>query len=163
LGGTLNKTATTFNVGDGPKDKQYRSIISFNTSTLPDNAVIVSAQVKVKRQGIVGTDPFSTHGSLLLEIRNGLFSNNLDLRVGDFAAAPSSGVQEMITPLTSSWYAANLSSSNLALVNKAGVTQFRLRFDRDDNDDLGADYMKFFTGEASAGNQPQLIVKYFLP
>jgi hypothetical protein len=163
VGGTLNKAATTFYVGDDPKDKQYRAIISFNTASLPDNAFIVSAQVKVKRQGIAGTDPFTTHGNLLLEIRNGLFSNNLDLKVSDFAAASSSSTPETTTPLTSSWYAANLGSSNLAFVNKYGVTQFRLRFDRDDNDDLSADYMKFFTGESTTANQPQLIVTYVLP
>ncbi|HEX2994224.1 MAG TPA: hypothetical protein VHP14_05350, partial [Anaerolineales bacterium] len=161
-GGTLDKTATTFYVGDDAKDKQYRSIISFNTASLPDNAIIVSAQVKIKRQGVVGTDPFTTHQSLFLEIRNGLFSNDLDLNLTDFAAAPSSTTPEKITPLTSSWYAASLSSSNLAFVNKYGVTQFRLRFERDDNDDMGADYMKFFTGEGTTGTQPELIIEYIV-
>ncbi|MGE5776489.1 MAG: hypothetical protein ACM33V_09725 [Chloroflexota bacterium] len=161
-GGTLNKTATTFYVGDDAKDKQYRSILSFNTASLPDNAIIVSAQVKIKRQGVVGTDPFTTHKSLFLEIRNGLFSNDLDLKLTDFAAAASSTTPEKVTPLTSSWYAANLSSSNLAFVNKYGVTQFRLRFERDDNDDMGADYMKFYTGEGATTTQPELIIKYIV-
>jgi uncharacterized delta-60 repeat protein len=164
VGGSLNKTATTFNVGDDPRDKQYRSILSFNTATLPDNAIVTSAQIKIKRQGVVGTDPFATHGSLLLEIRNGLFSNGLDLDLSDFAAPASSSVQETFAPLTSSWYAANLSSSNLVFVNKNGVTQFRLHFDLDDNDDLDADYMKFFAGDATdESTQPQLIVSYILP
>jgi uncharacterized delta-60 repeat protein len=164
VGGLLDKTATTFNVGDDQRDRQYRSIISFNTDSLPDNAFIVSAQVKVKRQGIVGTNPFTTHGNLLLEIRNGLFSNDLDVSLSDFAAPPSSSTPETITPLTSSWYAANLGGVNLALVNKYGVTQFRLRFDLDDNDDLGSDYMKFFSGDASyEADYPQLIVTYVVP
>jgi uncharacterized delta-60 repeat protein len=163
-GGSLNKAATTFYVGDDPKDKQYRSIISFNTASLPDNAIIISAQVKVKRQGVVGTDPFATHGSLLLDIRNGLFNNDLDLRLPDFAAPASSSTPETVTPLTSSWYAANLSTSNLAFVNKYGITQFRLRFGLDDNDDQSADYMKFFTGESAVtANRPQLVIKYILP
>lgn len=113
-------------------------------------------------QNEMGTDPFATHGSLLLEIRNGLFSNSLDLDLSDFAAPASSSVQEAVVPLTSSWYAASLSSSNLVFVNKYGVTQFRPRFDRDDIDDLNADYAKFFTGETSTENQPQLIVTYIL-
>lgn len=163
-GGTLNKTATTFNVGDDPRDKQYRSILSFNTASLPDNAIVTSAQIKIRRQGLVGTDPFATHGSLLLEIRNGLFSNSLDLDLSDFAAPASSSVQETFAPLPSSWYAASLSSSNLVFVNKYGVTQFRLRFDRDDNDDLDADYIKFFAGDATEeATQPQLIVTYIVP
>ncbi len=164
VGGLLNKTATTFNVGDDQLDRQYRSILSFNTDSLPDNAFITSAQVKIKRQGVMGTDPFTTHGNLLLEIRNGLFSNDLEVSLSDFAAPPSSTIQETFTPLTSSWYAANLSGSNLALVNKYGVTQFRLRFNLDDNDDLGSDYMKFFSGDAPyEADYPQLIVTYVVP
>lgn len=163
-GGLLDKTATTFNVGDDQNDKQYRSIISFNTSALPDNAIVTSAQVSIKRQGLVGTDPFTTHENLLLEIRNGLFSNDLDLSLSDFTALASSNTQETFTPSTFTWYTANLSSTNLALVNKYGVTQFRLRFNLDDNDDQGSDYMKFFSGDAAdEANHPQLIVTYILP
>ncbi len=163
VGGTLNKTAATFNVGDDVKDKQYRSILSFNTATLPDNAVIISAQFNIKRQASVGTDPFTTHGNLLLEIRNGAFSNNTAVALNDFAAAPSGSTPETLTNLASSWVTVQLSISDLAFINKVGVTQFRLRFELDDNDDLSADYLKFYSGEAAAANQPQLIVTYVLP
>lgn len=162
-GGTLNRVATTFNVGDDQKDRQYRSIISFNTATLPDNAIITSAQVNIKRQGLVGTDPFITHGKLLLEIRNGLYSNDFDLTLGDFAADPSSVIQDTFVGLSYTWYTTKVGYSNLALVNKYGVTQFRLRFNLDDNDDLSADSVKFFAGDAQDSFQPQLIITYALP
>lgn len=162
-GGTLNRVATTFNVGDDQRDRQYRSIISFNTTSLPDDAVITSAQVNVKRQGLVGTDPFLTHGKMLLEIRNGLFSNDFDLKLGDFAADPSSVAHDTFVGLTYSWYTAKVSYPNLVFVNQHGVTQFRLRFSLDDNDDLSADYIRFFSGEAQDSFQPQLIVTYTLP
>jgi uncharacterized delta-60 repeat protein len=163
VGGSLNRSSTTFNLGDDPKDRQYRSIISFNTASLPDNARITSAYVSIKKQGLVGTDPFTTHGFLLLEIRNGLFNNDLDLRLSDFAAPPSSSAPDAFGATTFSWYTAPLSSSNLAFINKTGVTQFRLRFSRDDNDDGNADYIKFFSGEAPGGSQPKLVVSYMLP
>jgi uncharacterized delta-60 repeat protein len=162
-GGILNTTATTVNAGDDPQDKQYRSILSFQTSSLPDNALITSVQVRVRKQGLVGTDPFTTHGSLLLEIRNGLFSNNLDLKLSDFSAPPSSSKQDKFSASTDGWYAANLSASNLAFVNRFGPTQFRLRFNLDDNDDLNADYVKFFSGDATTESQPQLVITYVLP
>jgi uncharacterized delta-60 repeat protein len=162
-GGTLNTTATTVNAGDDPQDKQYRSILSFQTSSLPDNALITSVQVKIRKQGLVGTDPFTTHGSLLLEIRNGLFSNNLDLKLSDFSASPSSSQPDKFSASTNGWYTANLRLSNLAFVNRFGPTQFRLRFNLDDNDDLNADYVKFFSGDSTTENQPQLIVTYVLP
>ncbi len=162
-GGTLNRASTTLNVGDDQKDRQYRSILSFNTASLPDNAIITAAQVNVKRQGLVGTDPFTTHGRLLLEIRNGLYGNDFDLKLGDFAADPSSILPDSFVGLSYTWYTARLGYSNLAFVNKYGVTQVRLRFNLDDNDDLGADYVKFFAGDAQDSFQPQLIVTYTLP
>ncbi|MGZ9234419.1 MAG: right-handed parallel beta-helix repeat-containing protein, partial [Anaerolineales bacterium] len=63
VGNQLDKNATTLNVGDDQRDRQYRGILSFDTSSLPDNAIIVSAELKVKRQSVVGTDPFGTHGA----------------------------------------------------------------------------------------------------
>ena len=160
-GGTLDKNATTFNVGDDPKDKQYKGILSFDTSSLPDNAVIVSVQLKVKRQDVSGTDPFGTHGTLSAEIRKGPLGNAA-LETADFssAAAPA---KEPLSSLTSSWYAVQLSNGNLTLVNKAGVTQFRLSFSKDDNDDLGADYIKFFSGNSTDANKPELVITYFVP
>jgi uncharacterized delta-60 repeat protein len=165
IGGYMNKLATVINVGDDVRDRQYRSILSFNTISLPDNAVIVSAEVKVKRQGAIGQDPFNTHGNLLVEPRLGLFSNNINLQLGDFKAAASTGATpEILQPSTPlNWYSAILSNSNELLINKYGVTQFRLRFTKDDNDDLGADYVKFFSGEAADAYRPQLIINYYIP
>ena len=164
VGGTLDKNATTFFVGDDAKDKQYRGILSFNTSSLPDNVVIIAAQLEIKRQGIVGTDPFGTHGALMLEIRNGSFDNNAAVQAADFSAAASPGaVRDSFSALTFTWYRAQFSDANLLLVNKFGTTQFRILFDKDDNDDLGADYLKFFSGNAPADNQPQLIITYYVP
>jgi hypothetical protein len=165
IGGSLDKFATTFNVGDATKDRQYRSILSFNTSTLPDTAAITSVQLKIRKQGLTGTDPFTTHGNLLLDIRNSAFGNNLALQTTDFSAAASQGaIQEQVPAIgLNNWYTVNLNSTNLSFISKIGTTQFRLLFSKDDNDDLGADYLKFFTGNSTAANQPQLIITYYLP
>jgi hypothetical protein len=162
-GGSINAAATTFYVGDDAKDRQFRGILSFNTGSIPDNAIITSAQVKIKRQGVTGVDPFTTHGDLLLDVRAGAFGNNIELKLDDFSAVVEPGsIQEKFSNLTYSWYAANLNSTNLGFVNKYGVTQFRLRFSKDDNDDLHADYMKFFSGNASDADRPQLLVTYYI-
>jgi hypothetical protein len=162
-GRRIDRNATTLQVGDDPRDRQYKSILSFDTSSLPDNALIVAAQLKVKRQDIVGADPFGTHGALVLEIRTGPF-NNASLQAADFsAAAGPGGLRDSFAGLTSSWYAAQLSSANLVLINKAGLTQFRLFFSKDDNDDQGADYLKFFSGNSPEANRPELIINYYVP
>ena len=159
-GGTLDKNSNAIFVGDGTKDRQYRGFLSFDTASLPDDAVVTAAQVKVKRQGIVGTDPFITHGSLLLEIRNGTFSNNVALGLEDFAAIANIGsTQDPFSGAVDNWHTASLSGVNLSHVNKHGTTQFRLMFAKDDNDDMGADYVKFFSGNSTSA-QPELVVTY---
>ena len=164
-GGTLNRTATTFNVGDDAADRQYRGFLSFDTSALPDNAVIVRVTLKVRKQAQVGPNAFSTHGNLLVDIRKGSFSNDSVLQIGDFQASAHRNAAAVIpnNPV-SAWYSVNFPSSVFGFVNKSGLTQLRLRFQKDDNDDGGADYVKFFSGDSTtASYKPQLIVEYYVP
>lgn len=164
VGLLFNRLATVIQVGDDVRDRQYRSLLSFNTITLPDNAVILSAQLNVIKQGVVGTNPFTTHGALLVEIRAGTFSDNLLLQASDFSAAASPGSSlETLLEATPTRYTVNLGDTNLAFINKVGVTQFRLRFALDDNDDMGNDYLKFFSGNSTDANRPALIITYYLP
>ena len=163
-GGTLDNDATSFHVGDDVKDRQYRGILAFDTTSLPNNAVILQAQLKVRQQGIVGSDPFGTHGTLLSEIRNGTFSNNAILQTGDYSSAATPGyVWDTFAEQTPDWYVTELHNANLLLVNKAGTTQFRLFFSKADNDDLNADYVNFYSGDAQISNTPQLVVTYYVP
>ena len=164
VGGTQNSSATTFNVGDDPNNKQYRSILSFNTASIPDTAVVTSAQLKIRIQGVAGTDPFATFGNLLVDIRNGHFGNSIGLELADFSAAASpSTYQDHISAITYNWYGVNLSVANLGLMSKIGVTQFRLRFSLSSDNDKIADYDKFYSGNAPTGYQPQLIITYYVP
>ena len=164
VGGWFDKLGRSFQVGDNPKDRQSRGLLSFNTASLPDTAVITSAQVNIKKQAVVGTNPFTTHGPLLLEIRSGSFSNNLALQLSDFSAPASPGsVREQFSPSGLHWYRSTLSSGNLALINRTGMTQFRLRFTKDDNDDMSADYLLFCSGNSDIANQPQLVITYYVP
>jgi uncharacterized delta-60 repeat protein len=160
-GGKLDRVATTIKVGDDQKNRQYRGILSFNTFSIPDNAIVTAAELRIKRQSIVGNDPFTSHGDLLVDIKNSAFGGNLKLVLSDFEA-PADG-QDRIPATSSSWYSAKLKAENLGFISKVGVTQFRLRFAKDDDDDLSADYIKFFSGNASDADRPMLIVTYFVP
>jgi hypothetical protein len=164
VGGTMNNTATTFNVGDNAADKQYRAILHFDTSSLPNTAVVTSATLRINRQGLVGTNPFSTHGGLLADIRKPFFGISAGLQVSDFQAAASAlGVATFgVAPLAGNWYSATLNSSGRSLVNRTGTTQFRLRFALDDNNDNNADFMRFYSGNA-ATLRPMLIIQYYIP
>ena len=160
VGGRLNRRASTVNVGDDRRNRQYRSILSFNTYLIPDDAVVTSAELRILRQGIVGSDPSASHGPLLVDIKNSAFSGNLTLMLTDFNAKGVGRVR--MREMGNSWYSAKL-DKKLALINKYGVTQFRLRFKIDDDDDMSADYLKFFSGNASEEKQPRLIITYYVP
>jgi hypothetical protein len=165
VGGTKNSTATTFYLGDNAQKKQYRGILSFKTAGLPDSAVITRVTLKIKKQGLVGTDPFTTHGNIAVDIRAGAFGGNNALQLTDFQAASSKNAAGIIrnTP-ASGWYRVTFGSSVFTYVNRTGITQFRLRFRTDDDNDTVADYLKFYSGNAgTASYRPQLIIEYYVP
>jgi hypothetical protein len=163
-GGSLNSSAVTLRLGDDPADKQYRSVLSFNTAALPDTAVIGSVTLKIKKAGIVGSSPFAVLGNLLADMRKGPLSGNKALQLTDFQTGTSKNAAFTITNHpTGAWYIKALPSGVLTLVNKAGLTQFRLRFAKDDNDDHSSDYITFYSGNAASANRPLLIITFTVP
>jgi len=164
LGGTLNKNSTTLRVGDDAANKQYRTILSFDTTSLPDNAVITSATLRLKSAGISGTNPFSTHGKLLADICLGSFKSDEALQLGDFKVACSRNKALAFTDAkVNNWYSQLLNPDDFQYINLGGLTQFRLRFAKDDNNDFGADFLKIFSGNADTSNDPQLVIEYYVP
>lgn len=165
VGGSVNTAATTLFVGDDVQDRQYLSLLSFGTSGLPDNAVIVSATLKLKLESTVGTNPFTTHNSLVVDIRQPYFGTAVSLQTNDFAAVAGAGSVATVgsTP-QSGFYVATINTTGLTHISKTGTTQLRLRFLLDDNDDLGADYLAFYSANASPStNRPVLEIVYYVP
>jgi hypothetical protein len=164
LGGALNNTSVAIMVGDDGKNRQYRSILCINTASLPDNAILVSAILKLKKQGGVGMDPFGTHGALVLDIRKPFFGASAGLQLDDFAAAASLSTAGVVgkTPVNG-LYVAKLAAGGLSYVNKAGFTQLRLRFSLDDDNDNVEDLLSFYSGDAVAAYRPLLEVVYYVP
>jgi hypothetical protein len=165
-GGTMNATALYFILGDDARDRQYRVILYFNTAGLPDKAAVTAAALKIKRQAIMGTDPFTDHQNIQVDIKKGAFSNITALQLGDFKVAASRANVAAFKniPLAGNWYRASLMASAFPYINLAGVTQFRLRFKLDDNDDMSADYLRFFGGNYTANPtyRPVLIISYYI-
>jgi hypothetical protein len=165
VGGTLDNLGTTFFLGDAVGDKQYRAILSFETSNLPDSAVITKATLKIKKQGLVGTNPFTILGDLKADIRSPFFGTTLNLLVNDFQATVSkAAVGTFVIPPVNNWYSASIGSVAFPYINRTGTTQFRLYFTKDDNDDNGADYVNLFSGDyTTASDRPTLIIEYYVP
>jgi hypothetical protein len=155
-----------FALGDDGGNKQFRSILSFNTAALPDQAVITRVVLKIKKEGVEGTNPFTTHGKIAIDIRRGAFSNSADLQSTDFEAwsnRPGVGVF-VDTPQPGGWYLARLNPVAYPFVNRTGITQLRLRFQRQDDDDELRDILSFYSGNAATpADRPVLLIEYYVP
>jgi serine protease AprX len=162
-GNSTDNNTAALRVGDTNADEQYKSIVSFDTSSIPDTATITSATLRLVRGTISGTNPFTTHGSCVADIVSGGFGGSTAFAIGDWqAAATATSVATMSNPTANgSASTGNLNAAGLAAINKTGTTQLRVTFTLDDNDDLGYDYIGFFPGEtATVNNRPQLTVTY---
>ena len=73
--------------------------------------------------------------------------------VGLFANNPQAG----------GWYVTTLKTTAYPVINRTGITQFRLRFQTDDDNDAVADFLRFYSGNAAAANRPVLVIEYFVP
>jgi CSLREA domain-containing protein len=162
-GGTMNSAATTITLGDDAADRQYRAIMHFDTSSLPDTAVVTNMTLKIKQQGnVVGVSPFS-FASLYVDMRNPAFGGSA-LELADFNFAAKKVKSAVFNPNpVSGWFSARFNNGGNLYVNRTGVTQLRLYFSVDDNNNNVADFIRFFSGNASAGDRPKLLITYYLP
>ncbi|MBI5295146.1 MAG: S-layer homology domain-containing protein [Chloroflexi bacterium] len=163
-GGHADSNSTTLYVGDAANDQQYRALLHFDTASLPNNAVIIQAVLKIKKQGLTGGNPFNTLGVLWVDIRKPFFGPAAELEISDFEAAASLDAAGAVgSGLSGGWYTAALDPSAIAFIHPYGATQFRLRFNQGDNDNGEADFLKLFSGDAAAGDQPYLYLEYYVP
>jgi len=166
VGGSIDATAATtsaLRVGDNNQDRQYKSVVSFDTSPIPDGATILSANLRLRRGTLSGTSPFTTHGTCWVDVQNGGFSGSTTLATADFQAAATAVQAASLSNAASngSWSEGTLNASGLAAVTKTGTTQMRVYFNLDDNDDTGNDYLGYYSGDNStSANRPQLVVTY---
>jgi len=167
-GGSMNTTATTLRVGDDKTKKQYRSILSFTTgSNLPDDAVITGVTLKVRKQGITGGgNPVTIFKGFMADIKKGYIGTSPSLQAADFQTAASKTYGPFKPVLSSNWYSIDLTSGS-NYINKlstlSGLTQIRLRFYLDDNNNTTANYISLYSGNAGITSCPQLVIEYYVP
>lgn len=161
--GTTGGNTSTSNivVGDTSSDRQIKGFVSFNTTSIPDNATITSVVLRLYQSSSNGS-PYSELGQMEIDIApNAGWSNNLALQNGDFnAAAGHLSVGVITNGSNNSWVQTNLSPSAYAWINKTGHTQLRMAFETPTNGG-GETGVQFHTG--SQANPAQLIVTYTVP
>lgn len=164
LGGSSNAGGYFLYAGDNPFKRQYRSLLHFDTSSLPDTAVITGLTLQVKQYRILGVNPFTLLGDLEVDIASPFFGTSANLTASDFEAAGDPAGLFNPTPLTGNRYEAVLNGSAFPLLNLTGSTQFRLAFNADDNNDSKTNAVLFYSGNyPTASYRPVLIVDYYLP
>lgn len=167
VGGSINSTAGTtsaLRVGDDNKKKQYKSVLSFDTSPIPDGATIISVTLRLQRGTVAGTNPFNTFGACWVDVQGGSgFSGSVALQTGDFQAAATAIQAASLSNAVNNldWSEGVLNAAGLAVINKTGKTQFRVYFALDDNNNSANDYIGYYSGNSSAAaSRPQLVVVY---
>ncbi len=135
-------------------DNDYRSILSFNTGALPNNATITGASLYIIRSSEVDNPFLHTDRNPVMDIKSGHFGSSVSLEVAD-GTAPANAVDVgcFIGNATSNKRAIRIDvdASALQYVNVFGETQFRLYFDFADWSD---EYINFYDGAGNAGLIP---------
>ena len=166
VGGRTNSTnsgTSALRAGDNNRDRQYKAVVSFDTSAIPNGATVVSATLRVRRGRVTGTNPFDTHGACWVDVHSGGLDGSTNLANGDFQAPASVPRSATLSRAGANgdWSEASLDVVGLTAIDTTGTTQLRFYFDLDDNDDGGTDYIGYYSSNNSnASNHPQLVVTY---
>ena len=116
-------------IGRGTDGKFNRSVLSFDTSSIPDTATVLSAKVTVTYRSASG-DPWSdpAGNTLVIDVNNGCI-DVCPIGTPDWGAAVTASAAAQLTPFTGGTQTSSLfSAAGLSAVNRTGRTQLRLRF-----------------------------------
>jgi len=115
-------------LGTGIDGKNNRSVLSFDTSALPDNAVIERAWLTVIRSSGLGS-PWSGGNTLVIDVKSGCFGASCATATDDYAATASAGAVATVPQFASGRAtSADFGAAGLAAIHPAGKTQLRLYF-----------------------------------
>ncbi len=165
-GDSLNATANdaaALRVGADSSKRQYRSIVSFDTSAIPDGAAILAVTLRLRRGTVSGMNPFTAYGTCWVDVQSGGFSGSTALQPGDFQSVATAAQAASLTNAASDgdWSEGSLNAAGRAALNKTGTTQLRVYFTLEGKSLGGADYIGYYSGENSTpANRPQLVVTY---
>jgi len=155
-------------LGDTADNCQVMTFASFYTATLPYDAVVTSATLRLCRSYLTNsTNPFVSGGGnpALVDIKGGRgFSGSTVLSAGDFqAAADATNVATMSYPAANNdWSTGALSSNGFQYVSLIGTTQLRVYLSTATDTNNLVDYMGFWSSD-SATNWPVFVVDYMQP
>jgi poly(hydroxyalkanoate) depolymerase family esterase len=103
--------------------ESFRGLLSFDTSSIPSNAHVLSVKLLVCRESVVGTI-----NGVTVDVNEGAFSGSTAIEAADYgAAATFTGVAQFAVPSSDgSWAEVDLPAATFPAVI-SGLTQVRLR------------------------------------
>ena len=166
VGGTANNGATTSPVGDTATRQQLQVLLNFDTSSIPADALITSAELRVYRASATGG--WSSFGPIWVGMRNPcampwMYGASGLLEMIDFQAINSTApVATLNVPTTNTYTSALLNASGLAAINRGGMTQMKLYYPLADDGDAVSDQVQIGTGNygSTSPGRPRLVVTY---
>jgi len=161
-GGAQNSSDALIYLGDNAANKQYRSVLSFDTSSLPAGSTITKLTLNLRKAGVAGGgNPIKKFKGIYVDMVPGLFGN-ISLELSDFNSAPTQTYGPFKPALSGGWYSIDISDGK-DWINGSGITQLRLRFNLDDNNNYKANYIKLFSGDADIFIRPKLVIEFITP
>ncbi|WP_206050831.1 PHB depolymerase family esterase [Nocardioides speluncae] len=116
-------------VGRGADGKHSRTVLSFDTSSLPDDAVVESARLSVTHASDSG-DPWASPAgnALAVDAHRGCLGG-CTVEAADWSAAPTATAVATIPRFTSGTASSTaFTVAGQDAINRSGTTQLRLRF-----------------------------------
>lgn len=120
-------------IGRGSDGKYNRSLLSFDTSAIPDDATIVSATLTLRYRGGSGSPWSNPAGNtLVVDVRRGCYGSACTVEATDWGAAATALAVAQVPAFSSGTQSSGgFDASGLAAIDKTGRTQLRLRFSAD--------------------------------
>lgn len=126
--GTLESTYGLA-IGRGSDAKYNRTVLSFDTSSIPDGATVTAATLTVAYRSAYG-DPWGNPAgnTLVIDVHQGCLAA-CTIEAGDWAYATSATAVAQLLRFTGGSQTSNaFASAGLVAVNRVGRTQLKLRF-----------------------------------
>ncbi|WP_299342240.1 PHB depolymerase family esterase [uncultured Pseudoxanthomonas sp.] len=116
-------------IGRGTDGNHNRAVLSFDTSSLPDNAVVTSATLTVAYRSASG-DPWSNPAgnTLVVDVRSGCLGA-CPIEAADWAAATTTASSAQVPAFSGGNQTSTVfDTAGRAAINRTGRTQLKLRF-----------------------------------
>ena len=158
-GGRMSPQGSALVVGDDRRNRASRAILSFDTTSIPNEATLVNGTIHLTQTAQWGHFPWASHGPCALFIHPEGAGNSDSLALEDWNAGGIFAGWVPAPAWDGAQVAISLSPEALQHIRRGEHTQFSMRFLTQDDGDHHTDQVHFASGNHPLpGWRPQLVV-----